>query len=140
MSYRDTVRAALLTDEKTVEHAYQDSEGFWTIATGRLIDKRAGGKLRHDEMALMLENDITQAEADAKRLFPSFDELSDNRKAVLVNMAFNLGWNRLAGFKKLRAAVAIQDWETAAVEMGSSQWAGQVRGRADRLIKIMREG
>jgi lysozyme len=140
MSYRDIVRADLLVDEGKVVHAYQDSEGYWSIGVGRLIDKRVGGRLRDDEISLMLDNDITQAEADAKTLFPAFDGLSENRKAVLVNMAFNLGVNRLGGFKNLRAAVDSGDFDAAAAEMGNSKWAVQVKSRADRLIKMMKEG
>ena len=140
MTYRDTLRETLRKDEDEVPYAYQDSEGFWSIGIGRLIDKRAGGRLRPDEMALMLENDMDEAEADARALFPAFEGLSDARKVVLCSMAFNLGRERLAGFKKLRAAVSAGDWETAAAEMSHSLWAAQVKGRADRLITMMKEG
>lgn len=140
MSHRDIVRAQLRIDEGTVEHAYMDSEGYWTIGVGRLIDKRKGGRLRKDEMALMLENDIAEAEGDAKVLFPDFDALSANRRAVLVNMAFNLGRERLAGFNAMRAAVAEGNFEKAAAEMLESRWADQVGIRALRLAKQMREG
>jgi hypothetical protein len=35
----------------------------------------------------MLDNDLDEAEATAKTLFPTFDGLSEARKAVLLNMA-----------------------------------------------------
>lgn len=140
MSHRDIVRAQLRVDEGTVDHAYMDSEGFYTIGVGRLIDKRRGGRLRPDEIALMLENDIADAERDARVLFPSFESLSANRRAVLVNMAFNLGRERLAAFNNVRQAIAAGDFERAADEMLDSKWAGQVGPRAQRLAKQMREG
>lgn len=140
MTHRDIVRAQLRIDEGTVEHCYMDSEGFWTIGVGRLIDKRRGGRLRPDEIALMLDNDIAEAEGDARVLFPTFDAISANRRAVLVNMAFNLGRERLAGFNNMRAAVAAGDFERAASEMLDSKWAGQVGARATRLAKQMKEG
>lgn len=140
MSHRDIVRAQLRIDEGCVEHAYTDSEGYLTIGVGRLIDARRGGKLRPDEISLMLENDITEAEADAKVLFPSFPGLSENRQAVLVNMAFNLGQKRLAEFKRFRDAIEAGAWEQAAAEMLDSRWAEQVGSRAQRLAKQMREG
>lgn len=140
MSARDIVRGQLRIDEGLVDHAYQDSEGYWTIGVGRLIDERRGGKLRPDEIALMLENDIAEAEDDAKALFPSFDSLSDARKAVLLNMAFNLGRSRLAAFQKFRAAVEAELWSLAADEMLNSRWAVQVGLRAHRLAKQMKEG
>ena len=140
MSHRDIVRAQLRIDEGEVPHAYPDSEGYWTIGVGRMIDKRLGGRLRPDEIALMLENDIRDAEEDAKTLFPGFLALSDARKAVLVNMAFNLGRDRLAAFQRFRGAVEAQEWERAAAEMLDSRWATQVGIRAQRLAKQMKEG
>ena len=140
MSYRDIVRAQLRVDEGTVEYAYQDSEGYWTIGVGRLIDKRLGGRLRPEEIAMMLENDITQAEEDAKALFPGFESLVDARKAVLVNLAFNMGRNRLATFQRLRRAVSEGDWEWAAAEMLDSRWSEQVGQRAVRLAEQMKKG
>jgi lysozyme len=140
MSYREALRETLKRDEGVVEHAYQDSEGYWTIGCGRLIDKRAGGKLSPLEIDILLANDIERAEADAKELFPTFESLSDARKVVLVSMAFNLGRSRLAGFKRLRQAVSEGDFLRAAAEMESSQWFNQVKGRAVRLCKQMKEG
>lgn len=133
------MRAQLRVDEGLVEHAYLDSEGYWTIGVGRLIDKRRGGRLRPDEIALMLDNDIADAERDARVLFPAFDTLSANRRAVLVNFCFNLGRERAAGFHQFRAAVADGDFERAADAMLDSKWAGQVGPRAQRLAKQMRE-
>ena len=140
MSYLDIARSQLMVDEGTVPHAYQDSEGYWTIGCGRLIDKRLGGGLSEDEINLLLDNDIRKAEAIARTLFPGFPSLSDARKAVLVNMAHNLGQTRLAGFQRLREAVKELDWEQAAAEMLDSRWAKQVGQRAVRLANQMRVG
>jgi lysozyme len=140
MSYLDIARAQLRIDEGVVDHAYQDSLGYWTIGVGRLIDRRLGGKLSTDEINLLLDNDIAKAEKDAKALFPSFDKLSANRKAVLINMAHNLGSGRLAAFVRFRDAVEAEAWEQAAVEMMDSLWAIQVGDRAKRLSQQMREG
>lgn len=127
-------------DEDEIPYAYQDSEGYWSIGVGRLIDKRRGGRLRPDEIDLMLDNDIKDAEEDAKAMFPSFQKLSDARKVVLCSMAFNLGRDRLAGFKRFRAAVEAGAFEQAATEMLDSLWAKQVKGRAIRLANLMRAG
>jgi lysozyme len=127
-------------DEGKIPHAYQDSEGFWTIGCGRLIDQRLGGGLSDDEINYLLNNDVFRADKEARSLFAGFDRLSDARKAVLVNMAFNLGQTRLAGFQRLREAVKEQDWEQAAAEMLDSRWAKQVGNRAVRLANQMRQG
>jgi len=137
MSHRDIARAQLRIDEAVRAKPYRDSVGKLTIGVGRNLDDVG---LRPDEISLLLENDIASAERDCESLFASFDTLSDNRKAVLVNMAFNLGYNRLAGFKKFLAAVNASEFAEASLEMLDSAWAKQVGARAQRLSKAMREG
>lgn len=136
MTYRDIVRPQLRLDEGVRLKPYKDTVGKLTIGCGRNLDDVG---LRPDEIDYLLENDITAAENTARALF-SFDALSDNRKAVLVNMAFNLGQQRLAGFAKFRAAVAAGDFDAASREMLSSAWASQVGQRAVRLATQMRQG
>lgn len=137
MDHRDIVRAQLRVDEDVRAKPYKCTAGKLTIGVGRNLDDKG---LRPDEIALLLENDIVEAEADCKVLFANFEELSANRRAVLVNMAFNLGRERLAGFKNLRAAVLAGNFVKAADEMLDSSWAAQVGIRAQRLAKQMREG
>ena len=137
MSHREIVKAQLRIDEDSRRFPYRDSVGKLTIGVGRNLDDVG---LRPDEIDYMLENDISEAEGDARELFPSFDALSDARKAVLVNMCFNLGRSRLSAFHKFRAAVSDGEWERAAAEMIDSKWAAQVGIRAQRLSKQMREG
>lgn len=140
MTYRDMAKAQLRIDEGCVPHAYADSRGYLTIGIGRLVDERLGGGLSPDEIDLLLENDLTRAEATAKALFPTFSSLSDARKAVLLNMAFNLGSARLAAFQRFREAVSAGNWEQAAAELKDSRWYEQVPARAERLIKQFKEG
>jgi lysozyme len=135
--HRDIVRAQLRIDEDVRAKPYRDSVGKLTIGVGRNLDDVG---LRPDEIALCLENDIAEAEADARVLFPGFDGLSANRRAVLVNMAFNLGRQRLAGFARFRAAVEARNFSVAAAEMLDSRWAEQVGIRARRLAQQMIEG
>lgn len=137
MSYLDIVREQLKRDEGVKHKPYRCTAGKLTIGVGRNLDDVG---LSSDEISLLLENDIKRAEVDARDLFPSFDRLSDNRKAVLVNMAFNLGRDRLSKFRKLRRAVEAEDFDNAYVEMVSSMWADQVGHRATRLANLMRTG
>ena len=53
-------------------------------------------------------------------------------------MLFNLGGPRLKKFKKLREAVAAENWQEAAAQMLDSKWAEQVPNRANRLIERMK--
>lgn len=129
--------ARLTLDEGKRQKPYRCSEGKLTIGVGRNLDDRG---LTDSEIALLLENDVALAAADCRRLFYQFDDLDDVRQEVLVNMAFNLGYERLSGFKKLRAAVRARNWPAASREMLDSKWARQVGPRADRLAQAMRTG
>jgi lysozyme len=137
MTYRDILRPQLKIDEAVKVKPYRDTMGKLTIGVGRNLDDVG---LRADEVEYLLDNDINAAETSAKAVFPSFDSLSDNRKAVIVNMAFNVGRVGLAGFVKFRQAVEAKDFDRASREMLDSQWSRQVGNRAVRLATMMRQG
>jgi lysozyme len=132
--------AELIRDEGVVPNAYQDSLGYWTIGVGRLIDKRRGGRLSPDEIEHLLINDVTRTVAELDRRAPWWRELDPVRRRVIINMAFNLGVTGLLGFRNTLAKVRAGDWEGASRGMLASKWARQVKGRADRLARMMREG
>ena len=134
MSYRDIAKAQIKVDEGVRFKVYRDSLGIETVGVGRNIRDKG---LSMQEVDLLLDNDLTDAERDARAIFPTFDKLSDIRKAVLLNMSFNMGRERLSKFKKLRAAVQDEDWAEAARQMILSTWATQVGARATRLAKQM---
>ncbi|HZR03635.1 MAG TPA: glycoside hydrolase family protein [Burkholderiales bacterium] len=137
MSYRDIAKSQLRIDEGVRGKPYRDTVGKLTIGVGRNLDDVG---LSPDEIDYLLDNDVTNAEIVARILFPSFNSLSDNRRAAIINMALNLGQERLAGFHDMRAAVERQDWAGAATAMLDSRWAGQVGKRADRLAQMIKEG
>lgn len=132
--FLDILRAQLPVDEGYKTKLYTDTMGKLTIGVGRNLTDVG---LRHDEIALCLENDITDAEIIARNLAPNFDVLTDDRKAVLVNMAFNLGPN-LGEFRDTLRAVKEGRWADAADSMLQSKWARQVGSRAIRLSYEMR--
>lgn len=140
MSYLEEFKQELVKDEGKVKHAYQDSLGYWTIGVGRLIDKRLGGGLRDDEINYLLNNDVEEALITAQKLVKNFDDLTSNRKVVILHLAFNLGYTKLAKFVNTLKAVNEGRWEDAARGMENSLWYRQVGNRSKRLVKLMREG
>lgn len=140
MSYLEEFKQELEKDEGRVKHAYQDSLGYWTIGVGRLIDKRLGGGLRDDEINYLLNNDVEEAHVTAQKLVKNFDDLTSNRKAVILHLAFNLGYTKLVKFVNTLKAVNEGRWEDAARGMENSLWYRQVGDRSKRLVKLMREG
>ena len=130
--------------------AYQDSLGFWTIGVGHLLPRPKSPEWRG--------YCITQAESN--RLFNDdwhyhislvaqyatwamkFDEV---RRYVIIDMTFNLGIEPFDGdgirdwpifVRQLKA----KDWAAAARNMRSTLWARQVKGRAERLARMIETG
>lgn len=134
------LRELISLHEGRVPHAYQDSLGYWTIGVGHLIDKRKGGRLPEQVIDLLLDYDIAEHSRGLFTAAPWIMELDEVRKAVLVDMAFNLGIKGLLGFKNTLAAVKEGRWDDAAAGMLASRWASQVGARASRLADMMRSG
>jgi len=140
LSYLEEFKHTLEVDEGRVPYAYQDSEGYWTIGVGFLIDKRLGGGLRDDEINYILNNRVEEALATAQRLVKNFDSLTDNRKVVILSLAYNLGYTKLAKFVNTLKAVNEGRWEDAANGLYNSLWYVQVKDRGKRLVEMMRKG
>ena len=134
------LKSQLLRDEGVVRHAYEDSLGFTTIGVGRLIDARRGGGLRDSEIDFLLHNDIAEKTAQVLAALPWASKLSETRRAVLINMAFQLGINGLLKFKRALGSIEAGQYSEAAMEMLDSLWAQQTPERAKRLAKQMTTG
>lgn len=132
-----TMRAELSRDEGRRRFPYKDTEGILTIGVGWNLE--ANG-LPEYVIDYLLNTGIKQAEQDVQALYQEWELLSDVRQRVLINMAFNLGRHRLAGFKDMWAAIHARQYHVAAEEMLDSKWARQVGPRATRLAEEMSEG
>lgn len=138
----EKLRSELKRDEGIRLRAYVCSAGHWTIGHGHNLSARGLEHIKSctlEQARAWLEQDIIEAGRIAKKLFPSFNDLSDARQRVLVNMAFCLGWG-LNQFNMLKLAVARRDWVWAAGEILDSTFARQTGARAQRLAQMMREG
>jgi len=130
----------LRRDEGEVLSAYPDSLGYLTIGVGRLIDKRRNGGITPDESAYLLNNDIQRKTKEVFGMFPWVEQLDSVRLAVLINMAFQLGTDGLAGFKNTMSLVQGGNYDKAAENMILSKWHSQTPERCERLAKQMRTG
>lgn len=128
------------------ENQYMDTTGHRTIGYGYNVDeprvrKLLGANTQHipQEVAdRLLPQLIGTAENDARAYMGSgFDQLSPERRAVLVDMSYNLGGNKLRGFHDMQAALNAGDWKRAGAEMMDSNYAKQTKGRAVRNSDLM---
>ena len=108
---------------------YRDTEGLMTIGVGRNIEHNG---IRMVEADFMLMNDIKDCMEEAKT-YHWYEGLSATRKAVIINMLFNLGKPRFDKFVKFQAALAEGLYDKASTEMLDSRWAKQVGKRAVEL-------
>lgn len=136
IDYREIAKSHIERHEGRRRLPYKDSRGILTIGIGRNLLKG----LSDDEIDHLFMNDLLEAEVAARKLVYVFDQLSENRKAVILNLAFNLGETRLRGFKKALEAINSFNYEEAAKELENSLWYSQVGYRSKELIRIWRGG
>lgn len=115
---------------------YQCTAGKTTIGYGRNLDDMG---ITEDEAEALLHNDISRVRRELAALDIG-NGLDDVRAAVVVDMCFNLGINRLLGFRNFLSALRAKDFERAAREMVDSRWYRQVGTRAERLVEMMKTG
>ena len=131
---RTQLKVMLHEGEGRRKKPYKDTVGKLTIGVGRNLDDVG---LRDNEIDLMLENDIDAVEKDLDRALPWWRSMNDRRQLVLADMCFNLGITKLLKFENTLAAMRVGNYAKAAEGMKASLWARQVKGRADKLIKMM---
>ena len=68
----------------------------------------------------------------------NLDALPEDADLALTLMAFQLGPERVCGFRKMLAAIGSGDWSTAADEALASKWDAQTAPRAERVAKLLR--
>lgn len=134
-------RADWERDEGFKPHAYLDSEGFWTIGHGILIDERRGGGITREESRYLYGNRLMICVRELERVLPGLlDSLDAPRATVIAEMALNLGVRKFLGFKLMIAALRGGEWEEAARQALDSKWARQVGERAKRIADTLRYG
>jgi len=136
----DALRAQLIDHEGMVLHAYQDSLGYWTLGVGRLIDKRKGGRITHDEAMFLLDNDIAECIGELRSRLPWFEREDPIRQRALIDLTFNMGVGWLTKFKNTVAAWSKGDHDGAANGLQKSLWFRQVGRRGPRIVHMVRHG
>mgnify|MGYP001149418325 CR=1 FL=1 len=141
----ETIREDLTKHEGFKEEIYLDTEHLPTFGIGHLVLESdpeytwpVGTPVEHDRIMDCFNADFNTAYEDCCALFLNFDSLPEQVQRVLVNMAFNLGRNRLGRFKKMITAVNEGNFSKAANEMVDSRWYNQVGNRSIELENWMR--
>ena len=116
---------------------YQCPAGKWTVGYGRNLEDKG---ITEQEALFLLHNDIAECAQACQKNFAFFENLSQMRQGVLIEMVYNMGFSKVKEFKKMLLALQGYDYERAAQEMLDSVWARQVKSRAKKLSMIMKRG
>jgi lysozyme len=135
MTAGDKAKKMLLVDEGLRLKPYRCTAGKTSIGYGRNLDDVGISQRVAD---IMLEEDLQVAEKACRRIFPGlFDQWGENRRLGWVNLAFNLGYNRLMQFRNTLRAARIEDWAEVEKGLRASLWFQQVGKRAERVIGMV---
>ena len=115
---------------------YKCTSNKLTIGIGRNLEDVG---ISEHEAEFLLMNDLDTYMTAAKT-YDWYAGLNDARKAVIVNMLFNMGQTNFNKFLKMKQALDVGDFPEAAKQMLSSKWAKQVKGRSAELSKQMETG
>jgi lysozyme len=121
-------------------HAYKCTADKTTIGVGRNIDPTGGIGLSSDEIDYLLANDVKRVNNELISTFGWYKTVAQPRKDAMLDMCFNMGLPRLKKFNKALAAMAMGDYNEAAIEFLDSRWAKQVGQRAITVTDIIRSG
>lgn len=124
---------------------YEDTTGNSTVGVGHDLQSSPlpygwSYPLTDDQVNQLLATDLQNVYHDLNNALPWWIDLNDPRQIVLCDMCFNMGLNRLLGFKNALAFMRQGNYANAASEMLRSAWADQVGQRAINLAHIMETG
>ena len=137
----DIARKLIKKHEGFKDRVYVDTMGVPTGGWGHAF-------LHHSWLPtyiwdLIFDVDFDEARRTAERLMVEYEipvDIGLPRKIVLVDMAFNLGYDKLRKFRGMFGCLKNKDYEGAAEHMEGSLWASQVGSHAIELSKIMKDG
>lgn len=131
------IRHYLVGDEGFSNKIYTDTKGFLTIGYGFNLTT---GSIPTSVAIHWLNVLLSDIRYQLEENIVFWNELSDARKYILINMAYQMGVSGLLNFRGMIKALASKDYIGAANEMKDSLWYREFTARASRLIKVMLSG
>jgi lysozyme len=132
----------MLDVEKQIKHdealrlkPYKDTMNKTTIGWGRNLQDNG---ISVEEAQFLFDNDMKRCRKDLAQ-YAWYQIQPQPVKDALLNMCFNLGINKLTGFRKMITALINRDYTTAAIEALDSKWATQVGKRAKAIALMIRQ-
>ena len=130
---RKQVSSDIRKEEGFRNKPYKDSKGILTIGYGHNLNK----PMPKEVLELLFQFDLTDAILDCHKTFTDFESFSSSQKRGLVNMMFNLGYRKMAGFRRMLAAIEKGDWKQAGFELLNSAYYKQLPERVGRIYELL---
>lgn len=156
-----SIEEQLRYDEGCKLTIYRDTERKWTIGIGYLIsnnpnipktqaialldkelNRSTQGSITSSEASYLFAQDLAAVQTGIAHssFYGVYQTLDAVRQSSIQNMCFQLGVLGVSKFKKMFAALARQDYQTAYKEGLNSLWARQVPNRSRRVMTTLRTG
>lgn len=128
--------------------AYLCTAGHWTIGFGHNLEAhpnpnfpaRAGTTCTPEQAEVWLAADALAAERAMLTRWPWMRALPPGVYDACIDLTFNMGAAKLAGFVHFLAALEAHNYAAAAAELEDSLWYRQVGKRAPRIVAAVRKG
>ena len=135
---QDLVKRLLTRNEGRRSEPYQDSTGNTIVGVGHRVVGEAKSHYSDAEIDALLAIDIHTAETGAQQVVRNYGTLSEVRKAVIIDMVFQLGIGGFIEFQHFIDAVENGNKKEAATAMLNSLAARQSPVRWHRNAKAFR--
>jgi lysozyme len=98
------------------------------------------GEITDDMINILLNISVSNAIKDCLDLFPTWDNITLNRRMALIDFVFQLGKTKALKFHHTIAAINTGRWEEAVEYMRESVWFKQVPKRAQEVTDLIEAG
>jgi lysozyme len=130
--YKDTAKP---TPKRTVGYGFNvDDKGIAQFLPPDVVQGKR--PITQEESDKIFDTLYAKSAQDAVRFVgpEAYSTLSPQKQAILTDLAYNLGPNKLAGFEKFKEAVLRGDSRRAAAELKNSKWYRQVGNRSKHHV------
>src|SRR5690606_27578748 len=135
---RMSLMQTIADEEGFREEPYRDTKKLWTFGIGFCLERTY---ITPEQWKYLLDRELIEVritregaeyltqqrlgiiESGVSRLLKNWDELNEVRRNVLLSMAYQMGVEGLAEFRKMREAINRGDFVEAAKEGLDSKWA-----------------
>lgn len=109
----------------------------WTVGYGFTHNVTPDSKITKAAAEKELTKEVEKHLHVVDTLFPEWKAMPLAVQTVLINMAFNMGLNRLSQFKPTIALINSGQYPAAATRLKNTAWYRQVGPRAQELVERM---